>query len=79
MVCVFFGRYYVIHHLSRLSFLDSRPVTNNERTEAKRVGAFMQVVRPDDEMVSVIVTCTVLYLLVCFFLLEIVSLVKMIY
>ncbi|XP_022247460.1 leucine-rich melanocyte differentiation-associated protein-like [Limulus polyphemus] len=29
-----------------LNFLDSTPVTARERAEAKRIGAFMRVVRP---------------------------------
>ncbi|KAH6942066.1 hypothetical protein HPB50_000249 [Hyalomma asiaticum] len=39
-------RYYVIHKLWRLKFLDSRAVTSAERAEARRVGAFMRVARP---------------------------------
>ncbi|XP_076349064.1 leucine-rich melanocyte differentiation-associated protein-like isoform X2 [Tachypleus tridentatus] len=39
-------RYYVIHKLPMLNFLDSTPVTARERAEAKRIGAFMRVIRP---------------------------------
>ncbi|KAL1417432.1 hypothetical protein MTO96_006175 [Rhipicephalus appendiculatus] len=39
-------RYYVIHKLRQLKFLDSRAVTSGERAEALRVGAFMRVARP---------------------------------
>jgi hypothetical protein len=39
-------RYYVIYRLSQLTFLDSSTITSEERREAKRVGAFMKVVRP---------------------------------
>ncbi|XP_075559151.1 leucine-rich melanocyte differentiation-associated protein-like [Dermacentor variabilis] len=39
-------RYYVIHKLRQLKFLDSRAVASAERTEARRVGAFMRVARP---------------------------------
>ncbi|XP_037273874.1 leucine-rich melanocyte differentiation-associated protein [Rhipicephalus microplus] len=39
-------RYYVIHKLRQLKFLDSRAVTSVERAEAMRVGAFMRVARP---------------------------------
>ena len=53
-ICILFCRYYVIHRLPQLNFLDSRPVTSAERTEAKRVGAFMQVVRPNEDMVGVV-------------------------
>lgn len=52
IVTLFFVRYYVLFRLPQLTFLDSRPVTNNERIEAKRVGAFMQVVKPNDESVK---------------------------
>lgn len=56
LLCVSFCfhtcRYYVLFRLPQLTFLDSRPVTNNERIEAKRVGAFMQVVKPNTESVS---------------------------
>ena len=45
-------RYFVIHKLPGLTFLDSRAVSGGERKEAKRVGAFMRVVRPPDETVS---------------------------
>lgn len=41
-------RYYVIFKLPRLRFLDSRPVSESERTEAKRVGALMRVVKADE-------------------------------
>lgn len=49
------ARYYVLHRLPNLTFLDSRPVTQQERKEAKRVGAFMRVVRPDSQMVCALV------------------------
>lgn len=39
-------RYYVIHKLRSLKFLDSRAVSGAERAEALRVGAFMRVARP---------------------------------
>ncbi|XP_064479754.1 leucine-rich melanocyte differentiation-associated protein-like [Ornithodoros turicata] len=39
-------RYYVIHKLVNLRFLDSRCVSNGERREAQRIGAFMRVARP---------------------------------
>ena len=56
LVCVFAHcasyRYYVLHKLPQLTFLDSKPVSNDERKEAKRVGAFMRVVRPASDDVS---------------------------
>ena len=39
-------RYYVLHKLKNLKFLDSTPVSEEERKEAMRVGAFMKVARP---------------------------------
>ncbi|XP_005102093.1 leucine-rich melanocyte differentiation-associated protein [Aplysia californica] len=42
-------RYYVLFKLPRLKFLDSSQVTGAEIAEARRVGPFMQVVRPKDE------------------------------
>lgn len=39
-------RYYVLHKLVSLRFLDSRPVNNAERRESQRIGAFMRVARP---------------------------------
>lgn len=39
-------RYFVLHHLPNLKFLDSTRVREEERTEAKRRGQFMKVVRP---------------------------------
>ncbi|XP_022081346.1 leucine-rich melanocyte differentiation-associated protein-like [Acanthaster planci] len=38
-------RYYVVHRLPGLKFLDSRQVTQKERKEADRVGSYMRVVR----------------------------------
>ncbi|PSN34291.1 Leucine-rich repeat-containing protein, partial [Blattella germanica] len=42
-------RYYVLHHLPRLKFLDSRPVTSTERKEAQQRGMYMKIVRPMSE------------------------------
>lgn len=39
-------RYFVLHHLPNLKFLDSTKVRESERIEAKRRGQFMKVVRP---------------------------------
>ena len=42
-------RYYVLYHLQKLKFLDSSPVTEEEKKEALRVGAFMKVSRPQEQ------------------------------
>src|SRR5690606_25217151 len=42
-------RYLVVHRLPGLRFLDSRPVTEAEREQARRVGPFMRIVRPAAE------------------------------
>ncbi|KAJ8022664.1 Leucine-rich melanocyte differentiation-associated protein [Holothuria leucospilota] len=39
-------RYYVIFKLPQLKFLDSRPVSKQERIEAKRRGSYMRVAKP---------------------------------
>ncbi|XP_077290467.1 leucine-rich melanocyte differentiation-associated protein-like isoform X2 [Arctopsyche grandis] len=39
-------RYYVLHHLPNLKFLDFRRVTSEERKEANRRGEFLRVRRP---------------------------------
>ncbi|KFO90925.1 Leucine-rich repeat-containing protein C10orf11, partial [Buceros rhinoceros silvestris] len=39
-------RYFVLHKLSHLKFLDTRKVTRREREEALVRGAFMKVVKP---------------------------------
>ncbi|XP_013414951.1 leucine-rich melanocyte differentiation-associated protein [Lingula anatina] len=41
-------RMYVLYRVPRLKFLDSSPVKEAERAEAKRQGAFLSVVRPAD-------------------------------
>ena len=46
---VFFIRYYVLYRLPKLTFLDSRPVKQDERDEAQRVGAHMKIMAPSDE------------------------------
>jgi len=40
-------RYYVLFRLRQLKFLDSTPVTDQERSEAIRVGSFALPARPD--------------------------------
>eukprot|EP00066_Takifugu_rubripes_P012308 XP_011601574.1 PREDICTED: leucine-rich repeat-containing protein C10orf11 homolog isoform X1 [Takifugu rubripes] len=42
-------RYFVLHKLPHLKFLDSRKVTRREVTEARTRGAFMKVVKPKTE------------------------------
>ncbi|NXY27719.1 LRMDA protein, partial [Pomatorhinus ruficollis] len=39
-------RYFVLHKLTNLKFLDTRKVTKREREEALIRGAFMKVVKP---------------------------------
>jgi hypothetical protein len=39
-------RYYVIHRLKKLQFLDATPVDAEERKEAEKRGAFLSVARP---------------------------------
>ncbi|KAJ7324406.1 hypothetical protein JRQ81_017426 [Phrynocephalus forsythii] len=41
-------RYFVLHKLTKLKFLDSRKVSQNEREEASLRGVFMKVVKPSD-------------------------------
>eukprot|EP00064_Thunnus_orientalis_P003834 superscaffoldBa00000329_g3845 len=42
-------RYFVLHKLPQLKFLDTRKVTKKEVTEAQARGAFMKVVKPKSE------------------------------
>ncbi|KAL1780680.1 leucine-rich melanocyte differentiation-associated isoform X1 [Sigmodon hispidus] len=41
-------RYFVLHKLPNLKFLDAKKVTRQEREEALVRGAFMKVVKPED-------------------------------
>ncbi|XP_032301181.1 leucine-rich melanocyte differentiation-associated protein isoform X3 [Coturnix japonica] len=45
-------RYFVLHKLKNLKFLDTRQVTRKEREEALIRGAFMKVVKPKDTKAS---------------------------
>ena len=45
----------MLYKLPQLTFLDSRTVSVVERREAKRVGEFMRVVKPSEDMVCVCV------------------------
>lgn len=45
-------RYFVLHKLTNLKFLDTRKVTRTEREEALVRGAFMKVVKPMDAQVG---------------------------
>ncbi|XP_039629209.1 leucine-rich melanocyte differentiation-associated protein isoform X4 [Polypterus senegalus] len=45
-------RYFVLHKLPNLKFLDARKVTRKEFEEAKTRGAFMKVVKPKDDKES---------------------------
>ncbi|KAF0027550.1 hypothetical protein F2P81_020291, partial [Scophthalmus maximus] len=42
-------RYFVLHKLPQLKFLDTRKATNTEVMEAQARGAFMKVVKPKSE------------------------------
>lgn len=42
-------RYFVLHKLTNLKFLDTRKVTQLERSEAEARGAFMKVVKPKND------------------------------
>ena len=53
----YFCRYYVLYKLPQLTFLDSRAVSAAERKEAKRVGEFMRVVKPSEDMVRLLCVC----------------------
>ncbi|KAL3877599.1 hypothetical protein ACJMK2_035295 [Sinanodonta woodiana] len=45
-------RYYVLHRLPSLKFLDSTSVSKEELAEAKRTGPFMSVVRATEEEIE---------------------------
>uniref|UniRef100_A0A672RRM6 Leucine-rich melanocyte differentiation-associated protein n=1 Tax=Sinocyclocheilus grahami TaxID=75366 RepID=A0A672RRM6_SINGR len=45
-------RYFVLHKLTKLKFLDTRRVTQWERSEAEARGAFMKVVKPKNDQVT---------------------------
>ncbi|XP_066549343.1 leucine-rich melanocyte differentiation-associated protein [Amia ocellicauda] len=45
-------RYFVLHKLTNLKFLDTRKVNKKEREEANARGAFMKVVKPKFDMES---------------------------
>lgn len=45
-------RFFVLHKLTNLKFLDTRRVTQWERSEAQARGAFMKVVKPKNDQVS---------------------------
>lgn len=49
---LFFHRYFVLHKLPHLKFLDTRKVTKKEVIEANARGAFMKIVKPKSESVS---------------------------
>lgn len=52
VVLLLSSRYFVLHKLPHLKFLDTRKVTRKEATEARTRGAFMKVVKPKTEGVS---------------------------
>ncbi|CAG0912489.1 unnamed protein product [Notodromas monacha] len=39
-------RYFILHHLPKLKFLDSRAVINDEREQASKIGHLTRVVKP---------------------------------
>ncbi|XP_077999158.1 leucine-rich melanocyte differentiation-associated protein-like [Glandiceps talaboti] len=43
-------RYFVLYRLVNLKFLDSKPVTQKEKGEAKRVGSYMKIIKPPQEI-----------------------------
>ncbi|XP_038639121.1 leucine-rich melanocyte differentiation-associated protein isoform X2 [Scyliorhinus canicula] len=45
-------RYFILHKLPKLKFLDARKVTKKEYEEAAARGAFMKVVKPKAELAS---------------------------
>ncbi|XP_072439410.1 leucine-rich melanocyte differentiation-associated protein isoform X3 [Chiloscyllium punctatum] len=45
-------RYFILHKLPKLKFLDARKVTIKEYKEAAARGAFMKVVKPKDDLTS---------------------------
>ncbi|KAK2543066.1 hypothetical protein Q9966_003326 [Columba livia] len=47
-------KYFVLHKLTNLKFLDTRKVTRREREEALVRGAFMKVVKPKDAKTNVL-------------------------
>ncbi|XP_064572335.1 leucine-rich melanocyte differentiation-associated protein isoform X3 [Zonotrichia leucophrys gambelii] len=51
-------RYFVLHKLTNLKFLDTRKVTRREREEALIRGAFMKVVKPKDAKISPSLECS---------------------
>jgi len=42
-------RYFVLYKMPKLKFLDARQISIQERNEAKRVGKFTAIVRPDKD------------------------------
>ncbi|KAI4812551.1 hypothetical protein KUCAC02_023927, partial [Chaenocephalus aceratus] len=49
---LFAHRYFVLHKLPQLKFLDTRKVTIKEVMEAQARGAFMKVVKPKSEAIK---------------------------
>jgi len=45
-------RYYVLYRLNKLKFLDSSPVTEEERKESLRVGPYMIIQKPQETQVK---------------------------
>jgi len=45
-------RYYVLYRLPKLKFLDSSPVSNDEKKQALKVGSYAVIAKPDDSLYS---------------------------
>ena len=58
MCCCIPFRYYVLYKLPNLTFLDSRPVSAVERSEARRKGEFTKIVKPTSTLVSTVAMAT---------------------
>jgi len=43
-------RYYVLYRLSKLKFLDSSPVSSEERKQANKVGSYAVIAKPDESL-----------------------------
>ena len=46
---VYVARYFVLHKLPNLKFLDSKQVKKKEREEGLRRGAFLKVIAPEEQ------------------------------
>jgi len=51
-MCLRVSRLFVLYNLPTLDFLDFTAISDNERREACLRGAFLYVVRPEDELLQ---------------------------